>query len=640
MRRGALRLVLAVPATLLVLVAAGASPQGGAVRTASASGLSRLDPRLRAHVSGTAALDLGGAAQANRAQARGTYFPVGDDGCPTSLGGDVKVNQNCLNLTDVDLAGRGQAQNETAIALAPDGQHLVAAYNDYRRGDSTCGTSYSGDAGRSWTDSTVPNGFTRGAPFNAAREYWEASGDPALGWDTKGNAYLACLVFNRGAGPTPNPDLSSAMLVFRSTRNGGASWNFPGRYVTFANDVAGSGALLEDKELLAVDDHVGSPFQDRVYVTWTEFTATTAYIYEAFSSDYGQTFSARHLVSRASALCPFPISPSGGCDNNQFSQPFTGPDGTLYVVWSNYNTVDLTAASPKPARFQVLVATSKDGGATFSAPQRVGSYYELPDCATYTGQSAGSSCVPEKGSTSNSIFRATNYPMGAVSPTNPKQVAVSFGSYINAHSNEANGCVPTGTVKSSMAGLYTGVRTPGACNNDILLSVSNDGGATFTGTAADPRTLTSVTSAPAQATTDQWFQGLAFARDGRLAVSYYDRQYGSDETTGFSDFALSGSRDLERFRSRRVTSSSMPPPTQFGGGFYGDYVTLDAGDLAHPLWSDTRSRDLVVCDGTATGPGNPPQVCGLHLPSGLDANDQDAFTAGVPVPTGEEEADQ
>src|SRR5207244_2977047 len=121
---------------------------------------------------------------------------------------------------------------------------------------------------------------------------------------------------------------------------------------------------------------------------------------------------------------------------------------------------------------------------------------------------------------------------------------------------EKNGCVPTGSVALSTGGLYTGVRTPGACNNDILLSVSKDGGATFTGTTADPRTLTSATTAGRQSTTDQWWQWLAYTGDGRLAVSYYDRQFGTDETTGFSDFSLSGSRDLVHFGVQRVTSGS------------------------------------------------------------------------------------
>ena len=102
-----------------------------------------------------------------------------------------------------------------------------------------------------------------------------------------------------------------------------------------------------------------------------------------------------------------------------------------------------------------------------------------------------------------------------MNPTNPKQVVVAFGSYINLHSNESNGCVPTGFNPATGQNRYTGVKTPGACNNDILVSFSNDGGATFTGATTDPRLLVSATPAPGQATTDQWFQWIAFTNSSR-----------------------------------------------------------------------------------------------------------------------------
>src|SRR6266849_5514094 len=72
-----------------------------------------------------------------------SYFPRGSDSCPVNLSSNIKVNQNCLNLTDPNLQGRGQAQNEESIAADPQQpNHLVASYNDYRRGDGTCGASY------------------------------------------------------------------------------------------------------------------------------------------------------------------------------------------------------------------------------------------------------------------------------------------------------------------------------------------------------------------------------------------------------------------------------------------------------------------------------------------------------------------
>src|SRR5689334_11593826 len=341
-------------------------------------------------------------------------------GCPVNRGSNVRVNQNCLNLTDPDLQGRGQAQNETAIAQDPNRpSRLVAGANDYRRGDGNCIAYDSSTGGRSWQDSIPPTSFTRGDAFGGfPRQYWEGSGDPSVAWDTKGNAYVSCQLFNRGTSVTENPDQSSSLVVFRSTQSGGRSWNFPARPVAEAHDPTGVGAPFLDKQYMTVDNHAGSPFQDRIYVTWTLFAADgTAYIFSSFSKDYGETFSAPALVSKDSALCPvdagFP-TPQGRCNENQDSQPFTGPDGALYVAFDNFNVtgagIQPEATGPKDNRSQVLLVKSTDGGATFSAPVKVSDYYDLPDCETYQGQDPGRSCVPEKGSTQNSFFRATNYP--------------------------------------------------------------------------------------------------------------------------------------------------------------------------------------------------------------------------------------
>ncbi|MFL6138867.1 MAG: sialidase family protein [Frankiaceae bacterium] len=573
------------------------------------------------------------------------YFPVGSQQCSETLGNNTKVNQNCQNISDPDLAGRGQAQNETSIAIDPmNPNHILASQNDYRRGDGNCYGAYSLDSGKTWNDTTIPMSFTRGQAFNnSPREYWQSGGDTSVAWDTKGNAYFMCQVFNRGDGVSPNQDQSSAFYLFRSTQNDGASWNFPGRPVFEYNDTAGTGAVLEDKELMTVDNHVRSPFQDRVYVSWTEFAADgTAYIWEAYSSDYGEHFSPRHLVSGDSALCSNTYgigTPQGRCNENQFSQPFTGPDGALYVTWANFNN-SVTGADN---RNQMLIAKSTDGGNTFSPPQKVSDYYDLPDCFAYQQSDPGRACVPEKGASRNSVFRATNYPVGVVNPTNPQQVVVTFGSYINRHSNETNGCAPAGFSPFGQD-LYTGVKTPGACNNDILVSVSNDGGATFTGTATDPRALQTANPDPGQALSDQWWQWAAFTKNGKLATSYYDRQYGAatsvsssgpavpaDEATGYSDVSLSSSGDTANWSVVRVTSGSMPPPTQFGGQFFGDYSGLDASTNAYPLWMDTRDPELFLCP---TSTSAAPRTCAgtYNTPTGpLLANDENVYTASVGV---------
>jgi hypothetical protein len=404
------------------------------------------------------------------------YFPTNQGQCATRLGTDVKVNQNCLNVSDASLQGRGQANNEPSISQDPmNPRHIVASDNNYIRGDGTCGAHFSLDDGRSWADSTVPNGFTTGptGPPAFAREYWQAGGDASVAWDTRGNAYMSCQLFSRGTAASPNPDESSAFTVFRSTQNDGASWDFPGRYTTVLFDPNGTSGALEDKALMTVDDNLHGSFRDRIYVTWTEFAADgTAYIYEVHSNDYGETFSNRVLVSQDSPVC-----------------------------------------------------TNTFGAAT---AQGKCNDYDLPDCDTSQGAGAdpGRACVPEKGSSTISDFRATNYPSGQVNPRNGRQVTVAFGSYINPDSNEGNGCTPTGFSDAGNP-RYDGVKTAGDCANKILLGVSKDGGQTFS-TPNDPRQGLVVTQSPGPG------QDRPVRRAGRRSVlrrlcgTGRDRQRASD----------------------------------------------------------------------------------------------------------------
>ncbi len=257
------RWVLAAIVLSAVGAVGAAAGLGGGDRAAHAARGPILTPLQQRLASGTLlrALDERSAAAAPslRAQQQANG-PTADTGCPVNRGANVRVNQDCQNLTDPDLAGRGEAQNETAVAQDPNNPaHLVASQNDYRRGDSSCYTAYSADGGRSWADSTIPFSFTRGDAFGGVpRQYWQAGGDPTAAWDSKGNAYQTCLVFQRGPGTTQNPDLSSAFYLFRSTGTNGASWSFTGRPVAELNDQTGEKLL--DKELMAIDDRKGSPF--------------------------------------------------------------------------------------------------------------------------------------------------------------------------------------------------------------------------------------------------------------------------------------------------------------------------------------------------------------------------------------------
>ena len=315
----------------------------------------------------------------------------------------------------------------------------------------------------------------------------------------------------------------------------------------------------------------------------------------------------RKAISGDSTLCnqTFGVpTPHGSCNENQFSDPFVGPDGALYVTFANFNN----AVTGSDNRNQMLMVKSTDGGATFSAPVKVGDYYDLPDCATYTGQDAGRACVVNKGTTKTSVFRATNYPSGAVDPTNASHIVINFGSYINRNSNESTGCTAAGFSGFGI-NLFTGAGTT-ACNNQILQSESTNGGASFTGTTTDPRSMPVVGTQSTLA--DEYWQWTGITSRGTVIVAYYDRQYGSDNTSGASDYSVSVNG-----RTSRVTSVSSPAETEFGGLFYGDYNTLAvSGNTAWVTWTDTRNPGIATC------PGNPDAICTL-------GNDEDDFAAPV-----------
>src|SRR4051794_2835840 len=159
--------VLVLGTILAAVVVAGGASRG----TADAAQRLKLTPIQQRLVSGFASRALeqaSSAAPSTRARSRAAAAatPTNATGCPANRGANVRVNQNCLNLTDPDLQGRGQAENETAIAQDPNNpSHIVASANDYRRGDGNCFSSFSSDGGSSWTDSTPPMSFTRGTAF-------------------------------------------------------------------------------------------------------------------------------------------------------------------------------------------------------------------------------------------------------------------------------------------------------------------------------------------------------------------------------------------------------------------------------------------------------------------------------------------
>ena len=158
----------------------------------------------------------------------------------------------------------GAPQNETAIAVDPNNpRRVVAAANDYvsrtwsctiggtpcsALGDGYSGTYVSNDGGATWcctaTDPQHLGTLIPGVNRLAGGQY-DAGGDPALAFDSRGTVYYAGLGFNRESAP-------NTVAVNRGSfaASGALSWSQP----TFINPTT-SPSTLNDKEWIAIDDN-------------------------------------------------------------------------------------------------------------------------------------------------------------------------------------------------------------------------------------------------------------------------------------------------------------------------------------------------------------------------------------------------
>jgi hypothetical protein len=126
------------------------------------------------------------------------------------------------------------------------------------------------------------------------------------------------------------------------------------------------------------------------------------------------------------------------------------------------------------------------------------------------------------------------------------------------------------------------------CDNDVFYSSSTDGGATW----SPAKKVTPAGSA-------QWQPWSGVAPDGsRYFIAYYDRSYGSCETTGCNDITMVTIRNATTpsptRNYQRLTTASMPNLTlannPLQAGFLGDYMWLavDSTGDPHVVWADTR----------------------------------------------------
>ena len=459
-------------------------------------------------------------------------------------------------------------QNETAIAVDPNNsKRVVGSANDYvartwtcsvsgtpcsALGDGYSGTYFSNDAGATWcctsSDPTHLGTLIPGVTHLTGGPY-DAGGDPALAFDSRGSVYYAGLGFNRASAP-------NTVTVNKGTfaAGGALGWSAP----TFINATT-SPAVFNDKEWIAADANATSPFRDRVYVSWTRFLfnpKSGAYVQSpisfASSSNGGRTFTA-------------PKSISGNVLYDQGSRPVVGPDGSLYVFFEGATRL-ATASS-------TYVVKSTDGGASWGTPRAIST---LVDSAVLR----------------DTAFRDNSFPAAAADPTNGDLYAtwttMISGASTAVYSKGTNG----GTTWSPPARVLAA-----ATRIAEGYPASQPGG----GTLAEPK----------PAAVEDIFPAVDVGSNGHVYFGSYRGNTVSPWQTCASgppppvgritcdvlgdyihntrlDYVVT---DLTPSHTSIVSTHPINTRYGFGGGFFGDYTDLAVGSDGqfHALWTDSNN---------------------------------------------------
>src|SRR5215472_7120007 len=264
--------------------------------------------------------------------------------CTSTPTNDANVNTDCAQ-------GTVGPHNETSIAVDPtNALHMIGGVNDYQLSLNPDGhvaetilsqAHVTFDGGKSWSNYPV---------FSDAA--YQATGDPSIAFDAKGNAYYATLGFRFVSfKDATNPDV----LVSHST-DGGKSWDVV--RVASGSGVETSVGDLLDKEYIAAwgDGNVVVTYGDFRLSGKGFFSSSTTLA--SVSHDGGATWSTPQTIS-------------GNLDQAFVATPVVAADGSIYASFLNttdlktgrddYEVTKIDPATGAPIFGPVKVATTIDG---------------------------------------------------------------------------------------------------------------------------------------------------------------------------------------------------------------------------------------------------------------------------------------
>src|ERR1041385_4487894 len=392
--------------------------------------------------------------------------------------------------------------NEPAIAVnAKDPQQLAAAWQ------VGASVAYSRDGGQTW----------KTAEGTAPREY-RVSGDVSITYDAEGRAILCYIAFDKlgttnywAQGATRNG------VFIRRSLDGGQTWEPDA--VTVISHESTPEIPFEDKPWVVADTR--GPHAGNLYIGWTQFTLAASDLLFARSTDGGKTWSQPIKLNSVSGL---PRDDNGALEG---FHGIVGPDGALYTIWDG--------------RDGIMMATSHDGGATFSKDRRI-----IPAGPGYFGITG--------------VSRSNGFPQIGMDMRGGKH----GGNLYIAWSDYSNGDV------------------------DVFISSSADEGKTW---SAPVR----VNSDPIHNGRDQFFQWMAVdPQSGAVNLIFYDRRTDNLQTTVTLARSTDGGKSFQNY-------TWDPDGFDAEGDFLGDYLAITAfGNKVFGAWAHQTTADAKTERGKKT----------------------------------------
>lgn len=222
---------------------------------------------------------------------------------------------------------------------------VAAEYSDFSSGGlNRCRLATSTDNTSTWVD----KGFMivpAGTSFHS---------DPVLATNTRGHFIATCLAF----------DGDSSAIIMQVSVNNGASY---GGFTTVAGSTGVNFPAFYDKQWVASDASVRSPFKDRTYMCYT-----------LFDSPVGTSkIFVKRIQNPLDAGNGVLLATTGQVSTNiaQGCNVDVGPDGQVAVAW--YQAFPGDAATTA----RIMLSRSYDGGATWTAPITVKTFLKMTSCA-------------------------------------------------------------------------------------------------------------------------------------------------------------------------------------------------------------------------------------------------------------------